>query len=147
MEPEIAGGCLCGDIRFATTHRPTSVFYCHCSMCRRATGQPIVAGAYFRVAEVKFRKGEPLRFRSSPYAERGFCGKCGTPIFYHSVMPELSDWICVMLGTFDQPELFPPTSHWNIETALPFALHDDGLPRHRQANSKYSWVRESIKTA
>ena len=112
-------------------------------MCRRATGQPVVAGVYFRVTDVRFTEGEARRYHSSPYAERGFCETCGTPLFYHSVMPELRDWICFMLGTLDHPERYPPTAHWNIETALPFALHDDGLPRHRQADSAYFWVRDS----
>ncbi len=112
-------------------------------MCRRATGQPIVAGAYFRLHEVRLVRGEPSLHRSSPYAERGFCGHCGTPLFYHSVMPDLRDRICLMLGTFDHPQRYHPTGHWNVQTALPFALPDDGLPRHRQADSKYYWVRDT----
>ena len=96
------------------------------------------------MTQVRFVKGEPRRHRSSQYAERGFCENCGTPVFYHSVMPELQDWICLMLGTLDNPEQYPPSEHWNIETALPFALHDDGLPRHQQADSQYWWVRESV---
>lgn len=144
MSLGVTGGCMCGEVRYTTTARPSHVLYCHCEMCRRATGQPIVAGAYFAVDQARFDEAEPRRFRSSPYAERGFCGKCGTPIFYHSVMPELEGWICLMLGTLDNPEHFPPSDHWNTETALPFALPDDGLPRHRQADSKYWWVRDSI---
>lgn len=142
-ETKTTGGCLCGSVRYEAGGEPRYSLYCHCSMCRRATGQPIVAGVYFAVADVHFTEGEAQRYRSSPHAERGFCGTCGTPIFYHSVMPELSDWICLMLGTLDHPERHPPTDHWNIETALPFALHDDGLPRHKQADSAYSWVRDS----
>lgn len=143
MEAGIAGGCLCGAVRFEATAEPLDSIYCHCSMCRRATGQPIVAGVYFRVGDVRITEGEASVHRSSPYADRGFCGTCGTPLFYHSVMPELSDRICFMLGTLDHPERYPPTGHWNIETALPFALHEDGLPRHKQIDSSYFWVRES----
>lgn len=140
----VTGGCLCGALRYETTAPPRQVLFCHCRLCRRATGQPIVAGAYFQLEEVRFVSGEPRRHRSSAYAERGFCADCGTPLFYHSVMPELKDWICLMLGTLDRPERYPPTAHYNIETALPYALPDDGLPRHRQADSRYHWVRDSI---
>ena len=144
MSHEVTGGCLCGAVRYLAAAEPASVPYCHCEICRRATGQPIVAGAYFELARVTFEEEDLRRFKSSPYAERGFCGRCGTPLFYHSVMPELRDWICLMLGTLDHPERYPPTDHWNVETALPFALPEDGLPRHRQADSQYWWVRDSI---
>ncbi len=147
MSQDITGGCLCEAIRFTTLGPPKNVLYCHCRMCRRATGQPIVAGAYFKLSQVNFERGDPCRYPSSPYAERGFCRDCGTPLFYHSVMPKLRDWLCMMLGTFDHPERYAPTDHWNIETALPYALHDDGLPRHLQADSPYEWVRDSFPKA
>ncbi len=142
----ITDGCLCGALRYeaAYENKPRDSFFCHCRLCRRATGQPVVAGMYFPESAVRFTAGRPQTYRSSPYAERGFCGTCGTPLFYHSVMPELRDWICLMLGTLDHPERHPPVAHWNIETALPYALPDDGLPRHKQATSRYAWVRESL---
>jgi hypothetical protein len=144
MEYEITGGCLCGAIRYEAP-KPLNVMYCHCRMCQQAYGQPRVAGAYFKADEIRFTKGEAKRYRSSPHAYRGFCGTCGTPIYYHSTMPELRDFMSLMLGTFDQPERYPPTEHYNVETALPYCLHDDGLPRHYQKNSKYHWVRNSLK--
>ena len=144
-EVVVTGGCLCGKIRYQVTAEPYSVTYCHCRMCRRACGQPRLAGAYFKAADVAFSAGEAKLYRSSEYANRGFCGDCGTPLFYHSVMPELSDWMAIMLGTIDQAADYPPTDHYNIETALPHGLPDDGLPRHRQAESAYHWVRQSIR--
>ena len=144
-EAQVTGGCLCGAVRYETRAAPHSVIYCHCASCRRATGQPLVAGGYFRVDQIVFTAGTAQRYRSSPYADRGFCALCGTSLFYHSVMPELRDWMCLMLGSFDHPERYPPTGHWNVETALPYALHDDGLPRHRQADSQYHWVRDSLR--
>ncbi len=140
----ITGGCLCGRIRYQVAVEPYSVMYCHCRMCRRATGRPRVAGAYFKAADIVFVSGEAKLHRSSEYANRGFCGDCGTPLFYHSVKPELSDWMALMLGTIDQAADYAPAAHYNVETALPHALPDDGLPRHRQADSDYDWVRQSI---
>lgn len=34
-------------------------------------------------SDVSFNGGEPSRFRSSDWAERGFCPTCGTHLFYH----------------------------------------------------------------
>lgn len=33
-------------------------------------------------AQVRFDGAQPLTFRSSEWAERGFCGRCGTHLFY-----------------------------------------------------------------
>lgn len=147
MPDDITGGCLCEAVRFTALGPPKSVLYCHCKMCRRATGQPSVAGAYFKLSKFTLEKGNPGRYRSSPYAERGFCRDCGTPLFYHSVMPKLRNWLCIMLGTLDYPEHHVPTGHWNVETAIPYALHEDGLPRHLQADSPHEWIRRSSPKA
>ncbi len=34
-------------------------------------------------SEVRFAGADPVSFRSSEWAERGFCGRCGTHLFYH----------------------------------------------------------------
>jgi hypothetical protein len=35
---ELAGGCLCGAVRFRVTAEPLAAYYCHCSMCRKISG-------------------------------------------------------------------------------------------------------------
>jgi len=34
-------------------------------------------------SEVTFNGGTPARYKSSDWAERGFCPTCGTHLFYH----------------------------------------------------------------
>ena len=38
-------------------------------------------------SDVRFVGAAPVAYRSSEWAERGFCGKCGTHLFYH-LLPE-----------------------------------------------------------
>lgn len=38
----LEGGCLCGAVRYRVTGKPYHVTHCHCSMCRRASGAPLV---------------------------------------------------------------------------------------------------------
>ena len=39
------GGCLCGALRYRLDAAPLDIGYCHCSMCRRSTGAPVLAWA------------------------------------------------------------------------------------------------------
>lgn len=75
------GSCLCGSISFTTNNMSKSVGACHCDMCRKWGGGPFMevnCGA-----EVSFSGDEYLSvFNSSDWAERGFCKKCGTHLFY-----------------------------------------------------------------
>src|SRR5215467_12737617 len=36
--PEIAGGCLCGKVRYSATGEPAFVGVCHCTDCQKFTG-------------------------------------------------------------------------------------------------------------
>ena len=44
----ITGKCLCGKVRYEINGRLGPVVYCHCSMCRRATGSAFATNASVR---------------------------------------------------------------------------------------------------
>jgi hypothetical protein len=74
------GKCLCGAI---TIHTPDkkNIDACHCGMCRRWGGGPALGIACG--SEVRVENADKLKvYRSSEWAERAFCGECGTHIFY-----------------------------------------------------------------
>ncbi|MDR2326598.1 MAG: GFA family protein [Acidovorax sp.] len=73
------GRCLCGAIE-VTTPDQKEVGLCHCSMCRRWTGGPM--HAVHCGSDVQFQGKTPTAYRSSDWAERGFCPDCGTHLFY-----------------------------------------------------------------
>ena len=72
--------CLCGAIEVAAAEQQ-EVGLCHCSMCRRWSGGPMFA--VHCGADVQFNGQIPTVYRSSEWAERGFCSSCGTHLFYH----------------------------------------------------------------
>lgn len=75
------GSCLCGAIEVSTADN-SKIDVCHCSMCRRWGGGPMLA--VHCGPEVSFSGTEkPATYQSSDWAERGFCPKCGTHLFYH----------------------------------------------------------------
>ncbi len=81
MTDTITGHCLCGAIHVTAAVASHDVSVCHCGMCRRQAGSPMmfidVAGA------PEFMGAENTSFyRSSEWGERGFCKVCGTQLFW-----------------------------------------------------------------
>ncbi|MEY2831319.1 MAG: hypothetical protein RLZZ574_577 [Cyanobacteriota bacterium] len=75
------GSCLCGAVSLSTTSIDHHVAACHCSMCRKWGG-----GALLGVesdGDVSFSGEENIGvYQSSEWAERGFCTKCGSHLFF-----------------------------------------------------------------
>lgn len=96
----VAGGCLCGAVRFTLRAPLRPVVVCHCSQCRRWHGH---AGAYTEVAaeDLAFAADASLAwFRSSDVARRGFCSACGSSLFWQR---HGTARISVAAGTLDAP--------------------------------------------
>jgi len=75
------GQCLCGKVKFRLTDEVHEVGACHCDMCRRWGGGPFLEIRC--MGPVEFEGEEHIvRYRSSDWAERGFCGVCGSNLFY-----------------------------------------------------------------
>jgi hypothetical protein len=121
------GGCRCGAVRFEALAEPHHASYCHCGDCRQATGAPVSAFVGFRQDSVTFAGAAPQTYRNGSVT-RGFCGQCGSPLFYHD--DRLPDDIYCMLGAMDQPSLYKPTMHAYVREQLPYLHMPDGLPRH-----------------
>ncbi len=80
MEEKISGSCLCGTVSLRCSGSDQELGVCHCHMCRKWGGGPLMA----LVAEKVTFTGEQAItvFDSSPWAERGFCSQCGSHLFY-----------------------------------------------------------------
>jgi hypothetical protein len=95
------GKCLCGAVRYTVESVETEHHACHCGICRRWAGAPVFAAA---AAGVRFEGAESLgRFSSSEWAERGFCRRCGSHLFYY-LKP--ADQYLMSVGSFDDPAGF-----------------------------------------
>ncbi|MDY7004232.1 MAG: GFA family protein [Cyanobacteriota bacterium] len=81
VESEQQGSCLCGAVRIFVKTNSKSVAACHCNMCRKWTGGPLLAIEWGN--QIRFEGSENISvFNSSEWAERGFCKKCGSHLFY-----------------------------------------------------------------
>jgi len=113
----LAGGCQCGAVRYRLIAEPTGVNICHCRMCQKASGGPLMAFGGVRLDQLVWTRGAPKNFMSSSIAERGFCAECGTPLTYRMLE---RDRISVTLGSLDQPAAVAPTSQLGVESKAPW---------------------------
>lgn len=78
---ECQGRCLCGSVDIRVKSISTEIGACHCSMCRKWGGGPLLAVDCG--TDVSFKGEDKITiYSSSDWAERGFCSKCGTHLFY-----------------------------------------------------------------
>jgi hypothetical protein len=127
------GGCLCGAIRYRATAAPTRCMICHCEYCRRHSGAPCLSFVHFPVAAFTWLKREPEKYRSSRYAERGFCPDCGSTLSMHEAV--LADRVQVTLGSLDHPERVRPQDHVWVQSRIPWFDVADELPRFERSSS------------
>jgi len=75
------GRCLCGGVKVTVTISEPVFDACHCGMCRRWGGGPGLG--VHATAGLKIDGEENVTtFDSSDWAQRAFCKRCGTHIFY-----------------------------------------------------------------
>ena len=93
------GKCLCGAVTVSATLN-AQVEACHCGMCRRWGGGPLLAIQCG--SDVQFSGKEQIGvYDSSDWAERGFCKRCGTHLFYRF---KPADAYAVPAGLFERQE-------------------------------------------
>ncbi len=82
------GGCLCGAVRYRARLACATFGACHCDDCRRWTGGALMT-VRTEPGDVRFESAERLGvYRSSEWAERGFCTVCGSCLFYRITLTE-----------------------------------------------------------
>ena len=95
------GRCLCGAVKFTAEGARENFSACHCEMCRRWGSGPLLSVGAKSVA---FDGESALgRYRSSEWAERGFCKVCGWNLFYHMLK---EDRYMMAVGAFDDQSGF-----------------------------------------
>ena len=91
------GGCLCGAVHYLVRGPLRPVVACHCSQCRKSSGHHVAATSCAR-ADIEIT-GKVTWYQSSDTARRGFCGICGSNLFWDGSGVNLS----IFAGTLDGP--------------------------------------------
>ncbi|MEZ5914755.1 MAG: GFA family protein [Parvularculaceae bacterium] len=75
---------MCGAIAYEAKPLNQKIDACHCEQCRRWSGH-FWASVNSEFSSLKFVQGDDKVkwFRSSDLVRRGFCGECGSTLFWH----------------------------------------------------------------
>jgi hypothetical protein len=121
------GRCLCGAVRYRVDGPMREAVACHCSQCRRSSGNFVVATAAAN-GDLTIEGAENLVWHaSSDAAERGFCGVCGGNLFWRRFG---GDSTSIMAGTLDPPTGLSVARHIFVADKSDFYEIGDGAPRH-----------------
>jgi hypothetical protein len=125
---------MCGSVRYQVRGPLRDVQICHCIECRRWHGH---ASAFTAVKrdDLVLLSSDALRWTASPDsdadARRGFCGECGSSLFWD---PPRRATISIAAGTLDVPTGLRSGAHWFVSQASDYyELPDDGLPRYERS--------------
>ncbi len=145
-----AGGCLCGAVRFSSEGPFLFCAHCHCAWCQRAHGAAFVT--WLGVSETTFRlvQGEDRLtwYSSSEQSDRGFCSKCGTTLFFRSVLAPGEVHIALACVD-DAARVKPPAAHVFFDAHVPWFTFADDLPkldRTAKGLAKYNVVAKTPAT-
>jgi hypothetical protein len=127
------GRCLCGAVVYELQGPLRDVLFCHCVECRRWGGHAAAMTAVPDERLVLIRD-TGLRWIDSPnselHARRGFCGECGSGLFWNS--PRLAT-TSVAAGTLDGDTGLETAGHiWVSQAGDYYEPPADGLPRRPQ---------------
>ncbi|OOO05990.1 glutathione-dependent formaldehyde-activating GFA [Aspergillus oryzae] len=126
----LTGTCACEHITYTASVLPTKLTNCHCTTCRKQSGGPYQTWALFSATSITWTHEEPTQRRSSDFATRGFCPRCGSSI---SMVYDLEPGgLYIAAGTIDDLDrVVPkPCAHFFVkEKAAWFQLPNDGFVR------------------
>ena len=99
------GSCLCGAIRLVITGPIGAVTACHCTQCRKTSGN---YSASFDIDDAQLALTGTIKWHVLPSdAKRGFCENCGSSIAFCDAQGNLS----VEAGIIDGPTHTRLTNH------------------------------------
>lgn len=128
------GSCLCGSVRYSVAGPLRPVIACHCTQCRKTSGHHVAATAAAR-GDIRI-DGAVTWYASSEKARRGFCGVCGSNLFWDGPGSHLS----IFAGTLDTPTGVTLAAHIYCADKGDYYEITDGLPQAPGADANLGTV-------
>ena len=122
-----SGRCLCGAVVYRIRRPLRPAHACHCGQCRRQSGHFVVATMALP-EDFELIEERGLRwYASSEWARRGFCGDCGSAMFWTD-----DSEISIAAGSLDDQSAVEVTRHIFYDEKPGFYDVADGLPKFAQ---------------
>ena len=112
--PMIAGGCLCGAVRYRSQAEPVMQVICHCKTCQKNSGSAFSMNVAVPQDSLELEGDEPRGYedRSGSSGQpfyRQYCAKCGSQVYSHGAAYGALAFI--KAGTLDDATWLTPTVH------------------------------------
>lgn len=121
-----SGSCECGSVRFTINGEMRPVVACHCSQCRKTSGHFWAATQVDADALTIEDTGSLSWYSSTPGVCRGFCGVCGSSLFWEK---NGEGRISVAAGAIDKPTELRMAKNIHVADKGDYYELTDGLPR------------------
>ena len=142
----LAGGCICGQVKYQITDKPLFTQACHCKDCKVLTGSSYVVNSSI-LENTLIVEGEvsstELKAGSGASYKTYFCTKCGNYVYadYDSGVGRLT----VRTKTLDNSEKFPPQVHIFTKDKDPWLnLSEDVICFKEMYDQKKTWPEDSL---
>jgi len=142
-----AGGCE--HVHTQSDRDPIDNHVCHCSICKRVTGQPTTHVVFFQHGDLKVDDAGGLK--RQPFNDQNpkgplelcTCAKCGTPIMLDDKQGRIRAIVPNLMG-YDAKKL-PATYHafYDAKTGVPKPT--DGRPVYEGLRPDFAWPAGSAK--
>jgi hypothetical protein len=148
MAETAEGGCSCRAVRYRISGAPMFVHCCHCRWCQRETGSAFVINAMFEADRVTLLDRQPEMILTPSQSGKGHkiwrCPSCKIAVWsnYHQAGDAVR---FVRVGTFDNPDQFPPDIHIYTMSKQPWVVLPESTPAVKEFYPiKNYWPAESL---
>ncbi len=124
------GRCLCGAVSYDVDGPLRDILHCHCENCRRISGN-FVASSGAATEDLTVHGDAALRWHDLGYAKYGFCGDCGSSLFW--VGAEHAHRTSIQAGTLNDASSLELVGVWFASEAQTRAVVPDDVP-HFEGN-------------